>query len=61
MDKTRLLIVDDEPTMTKMLKRNLEAGGKYEVRTENERLQAELAALRAELGKTKAKKPRKPR
>ena len=33
--KKKILVVDDEPSMTRMLKRNLESTGKYEVRTEN--------------------------
>jgi DNA-binding response OmpR family regulator len=33
--KKRILVVDDEPGMTRMLRRNLESTGKYEVRTEN--------------------------
>jgi two-component system, OmpR family, response regulator len=33
--KKRILVVDDEASMTRMLKRNLESTGKYEVRTEN--------------------------
>ncbi len=33
--KKRILVVDDEASMTRMLKRNLESTGKYEVHTEN--------------------------
>jgi DNA-binding response OmpR family regulator len=33
--KKRILVVDDEASMTRMLRRNLESTGKYEVRTEN--------------------------
>ena len=33
--KKRILVVDDEPGMTRMLRRNLESTGRYEVRTEN--------------------------
>jgi two-component system, OmpR family, response regulator len=33
--KKRILVVDDEPGITRMLRRNLESTGKYEVRTEN--------------------------
>jgi two-component system, OmpR family, response regulator len=33
--KKKILVVDDEPSMTRMLRRNLESTGKYEVRTEN--------------------------
>lgn len=35
MDKKRILIVDDEPDFTHMIKLNLEATGDYEVLTEN--------------------------
>jgi two-component system OmpR family response regulator len=35
MVKKRILVVDDEAGMTRMLKRNLESTGKYQVRTEN--------------------------
>jgi CheY-like chemotaxis protein len=34
--KKKILVVDDEANLTKMLKRNLEATGKFEVRTENQ-------------------------
>ena len=33
--KKRILIVDDEESFTRLLKLNLEAGGMYQVRTEN--------------------------
>jgi two-component system, OmpR family, response regulator len=33
--KKRILIVDDEPAITRMVKLNLEQTGRYEVRTEN--------------------------
>jgi len=33
--KKKILVVDDEAGITRMLKRNLESTGKYEVRTEN--------------------------
>ena len=33
--KKKILVVDDEASMTRMLKRNLESTGKFEVRTEN--------------------------
>lgn len=46
MSKKKILIVDDEPGMTKMLKRNLEATNHYDVRTENSS-PAALAAARA--------------
>jgi two-component system, OmpR family, response regulator len=35
MNKKKILIVDDEGAMTRMLKRNLEATNRYDVRTEN--------------------------
>lgn len=35
MSKKRILIVDDEAGLTRLLKLNLEATGKYEVREEN--------------------------
>jgi len=35
MLKKKILVVDDEVAMTRMLKRNLESTGRYEVRTEN--------------------------
>ncbi len=34
--KKRILVVDDEPALTRMVKMNLEKTGKYEVYTENE-------------------------
>ena len=34
--KKRILVVDDEPALTKMVKMNLERTGDYEVRTENQ-------------------------
>ena len=33
--KKKILVVDDEASITRMLKRNLESTGNYEVRTEN--------------------------
>ncbi|MCF6178719.1 MAG: response regulator [Geopsychrobacter sp.] len=33
--KTKILIVDDEPGLTRMIKLNLELTGRFEVRTEN--------------------------
>jgi len=33
--KKRILVVDDEPAFTRMIKLNLEQTGRYEVRTEN--------------------------
>ncbi len=35
MTKKRILVIDDEPSITRSLKLNLEASGGYEVRTEN--------------------------
>jgi DNA-binding response OmpR family regulator len=35
MTKKKILAVDDEVGLTRMLKRNLEATGRYDVRTEN--------------------------
>lgn len=35
MAKTKILVVDDEASLTRMLKINLEETGDYEVRTEN--------------------------
>ena len=46
MDKKRILLVDDEPTVTRMLQMYLEATGAYEVRAENDSKQA-LAAAQA--------------
>ena len=34
--KKRILVVDDEPALTKVVKMNLERTGDYEVRTENQ-------------------------
>jgi DNA-binding response OmpR family regulator len=36
MNKKRILIVDDEPGITQLLRLNLEKNGNYTVRTENE-------------------------
>jgi len=44
MDKKRILIIDDEKNLTKIMKLNLEGTGKYEVRTENEGSQGIAAA-----------------
>jgi two-component system, OmpR family, response regulator len=44
MMKRKILIVDDEPGMTRMLKRNLEATYRYLVRTENSSADAVKAA-----------------
>ena len=35
MSKKKILVVDDEASLTRMLRKNLEATGKYEVREEN--------------------------
>ena len=40
MEKTRILIVDDEAVFTRMVKLNLEQTGLYEVREENRALRA---------------------
>jgi two-component system, OmpR family, response regulator len=45
MTKRKILVVDDEGSMTRMLKRNLEATNRYDVRTENSGAAA-LAAAR---------------
>src|SRR5437868_9774237 len=45
MEKKRILIVDDEPTFTKMVKLNLEQTGDFEVREEH-RATAALATAR---------------
>jgi CheY-like chemotaxis protein len=44
MRKDKILIVDDEATITRLLKLNLESSGDYEVREENEGLKAVDAA-----------------
>ena len=33
--KKRILVVDDEPALTRMIKMSLEQTGRFEVRTEN--------------------------
>ena len=43
-NKKKILVVDDEANLTKMLKRNLEATGKFEVQTENQGSNAVSAA-----------------
>lgn len=43
--RSRILLVDDEPALTRLLKLNLEGSGRYLVREENHGLQA-LAAAR---------------
>ena len=42
--KKRILVVDDEPALTRMVKLNLERTGNYEVRTENQGSMAVPAA-----------------
>ena len=42
--KKRILVVDDEPVLTRMVKMNLERTGDYEVRTENQGSMALQAA-----------------
>ena len=42
----RILVVDDEPNFTNLIKLNLEATGHYEVRTENRGAHALRTALR---------------
>ena len=42
--KTRILMVDDEAALTRMVKLNLEKTGEYEVRTENQGTMAIAAA-----------------
>src|SRR5256885_16108032 len=44
MSKKRILVVDDEPSITRLLKLNVEQTGKYEVREENFGAQAYDAA-----------------
>ena len=45
MSKKRILVVDDEAALTRMVKLNLERTGNYEVRTENSGPMAIPAAL----------------
>ena len=44
MPKKKILVVDDEASLTRMLRRNLEATGKYEVKEENSGTQAYASA-----------------
>src|SRR6266404_3958772 len=44
MAKKKILVIDDEEGMTRMLKRNLEATYRYDVRTENSSAAAVAAA-----------------
>ena len=43
--KHSILVVDDEPSFTRLLKLNLERTGQYEVRTENRAIEALSAAI----------------
>ena len=43
--KQKILVVDDEVALTKMVKLNLERTGKFEIRTENSGTKAIAAAL----------------
>src|SRR5712664_1679587 len=45
MEKKRVLIIDDEPSFTRMVRLNLEKTGQFEVREENKATSA-LAAAR---------------
>ena len=45
-EKKRILVVDDEPSITRMLKLNLEQTGEYQVTTENVSREAVAAAER---------------
>jgi CheY-like chemotaxis protein len=45
MSKKKILVVDDEASLTRMLRRNLEATGKYEVKEENTGAQAYASAI----------------
>ncbi|TVQ92623.1 MAG: response regulator [Chromatiaceae bacterium] len=45
MEKKRILLVDDEPALTRMLRLNLEQTGRFEVREENQSTRA-LATAR---------------
>ena len=45
MSKKRILVVDDETSITRLLKLNLEQTGNYEVRAENSGAKALAAAL----------------
>lgn len=45
MARTRILVVDDEAAMTRMVRKNLERTGRFEVREENHAKRAVDAAL----------------
>ena len=49
--KKKILVVDDEVNLTKMVKRNLEITGKFDVMTENQGSQALAALLAPELAR----------
>jgi len=44
MDKKKILVIDDEADLTRLIKLNLEGTGKYTVRTENNGLHGLVAA-----------------
>ena len=44
MSKKKILVIDDEASLTRMLRKNLEATGKYEVKEENSGAQAYASA-----------------
>lgn len=44
MSKKKILVVDDEASLTRMLRKNIEATGKYEVKEENSGAQAYASA-----------------
>ena len=46
--KKKILVVDDESRITRMIRRNLEVTGNYEVETENDSTNALTTALRFE-------------
>lgn len=46
--KKKILVIDDEARITRMIQRNLEISGDYEVETENDSTQAVATALRFE-------------
>ncbi len=45
MEKKRIMIVDDEAGLTRLVRLSLEGTGKYEVREENDAMQALASAL----------------
>jgi DNA-binding response OmpR family regulator len=46
--KKKILVIDDEARITRMIRRNLEISGDYEVETENDSTQAVATALQFE-------------